>query len=260
MAGYRQFHTQFWKDEWVIELEPLERYLFSYLFTNDLSSISGIYKLPMRVIVNETGLDREFIQAIFAKFQEAKKIFYEEGVMWVVNMHKYHKNASPRTMTKVNADIREIPDGRVKTAYLYYEKTGEYCIDTVSIPRSESVSRIVSVKESVSVSENNQPPRADPKPDIDIFTLYQNEIGPLTPMISDALQAAEKDYPIQWFPSAFKEAADHNARNWKYIEAILRNWKDKGLGPLRPNSPPPKRDAEQERLAAARASIYGRQL
>jgi len=108
----------------LIDLTPLERYLFIYLFTNDLSSISGIYKLPMRVIQNETGLDKEFIQEALDKFQAAKKIFYCDGVMWVVNMRKFHANASPRTMAKVNADVCGIPDGKVKTAYLYYEKTG----------------------------------------------------------------------------------------------------------------------------------------
>jgi hypothetical protein len=152
MAGYRQFHTQFWKDEWLIELDPLERYLFSYLFTNDLSSISGIFKLPLRVIMNETGLDRDFISTSMQKFQDARKIFYKDGVLWIVNMRKYHKNASPRTMTKVNHDVSEIPDCDVKTAYLYYEKSGIYCIDTVSIPRSEILNVSVSVNESERVS------------------------------------------------------------------------------------------------------------
>jgi hypothetical protein len=134
MAGYRQFHTKFWKDEWLIELEPLERYLFAYLFTNELSSISGIYKIPLKVMVNETGLTIQFVNQTLAKFQAAKKIFYRDGVMWVVSMKKYHRNASPKTMSRVNNDINDIPDCDVKIAYLYYEETGIYRIDTVSIP------------------------------------------------------------------------------------------------------------------------------
>lgn len=140
MAGYRQFHTKFWKDEWLINLTPLERYLFSYLFTNDLSSISGIYKLPFKVIQNETDLDKEFITATLKKFQDAKKIYYQDGVMWIVRMAQHHKNASPKTMTKVRADIAEISDCPVKQAYLYYQETGIYCIDMVSIQVQRSVS------------------------------------------------------------------------------------------------------------------------
>jgi hypothetical protein len=140
MAGYRQFHTKFWKDEWLIDLEPMERYLFSYLFTNELSSISGLYKLPLKVIINETGLQPNFINKALAKFQVAKKIFYKDGVIWVVNMKNHHKNASPLTMKKVNNDIDEIGDCAVKRAYLYHEETGKYSIDTISILNSESVS------------------------------------------------------------------------------------------------------------------------
>ena len=153
MAGYRQFHTKFWKDEYLIELEPLEKYLFMYLFTNDLSSISGLYKIPRKVIRNETDLDDAFIVAALNKFQDDKRIFYRDGVMWVVNMAKYHSNASPTTKQKVTADIELIPDCDVKRAYLYYLTTGIYSIDTVSIPivkakEKEKAKAILSESES----------------------------------------------------------------------------------------------------------------
>ncbi len=251
MAGYRQFHTKFWKDDWVIELEPMERYLFSYLFTNELSSISGIYKLPLRVIVNETGLEKDFIVASLKKFQEAKKIFYQDGVMWVVKMRSFHKNASPRTMTKVNNDIAEIPDCPVKTAYLYYQKTGIYNIDTISIQNSESVSVSVNKSVSASVSEIDTVSATAATDDFDaveqinsssdenqanIYSLYQGEIGLLTPMIADALGDAEKHYPPDWIPDAIREAATHNARSWKYVEAILKRWKEEGKKSLKPKA------------------------
>lgn len=142
MAGYRQFHTKFWKDEWLIDLEPLERYLFTYLFTNDLSSISGIYKLPYKVILNETGLEPAFVDKTLKKFEDAQKILYRDGVMWVVKMGLHHKNASPLTMKKVEADVALIGDCLVKMAYEYYKKTGEYSIDMVSIPILKSESKI----------------------------------------------------------------------------------------------------------------------
>jgi DNA replication protein len=61
-----------------------------------------------------------------------------------------------------------------------------------------------------------------------IFKLYEENIGPLTPMIADMLKDAEKDYPNVWFEEAFEIAVTRNVRNWKYIEAILKRWKDKG--------------------------------
>jgi hypothetical protein len=160
MAGYRQFHTKFWKDAWVIDLDPLERYLFSYLFTNEQSSISGIYELPLKIIQNETGLDLPFIKKSMQKFQDAKKVFYRDNIVWVVKMMQHHKNASPKTMTKVNNDISWIPDCDVKKAYLYYQKTGIYSIDIVSILNSESVSVIKN--ESENESENEHAPDIRP--------------------------------------------------------------------------------------------------
>lgn len=136
MAGYRQFHTKFWKDEYLIELDPLEKYLFMYLFTNDLSSISGLYKIPLKVIRNETDLGEDLIVRTLQKFQDDKRIFYRDGVMWVVNMAKYHSNASPKTKQKVSADVELIPDCDVKRAYLYFVETGIYSIDTLSIPHA----------------------------------------------------------------------------------------------------------------------------
>lgn len=148
MAGYRQIHTQIWKDEWYIDLSPEEKLIFVYLFSNELASISGIYKIPARVIANETGVQYENVLTILEDFERAGKILYGDGVLWVKNMSKFHANASPRTQKKVEADVEKIPDCPVKEAYLQYQEG----IDTVSIPRSESESE--SKKQSESESES----------------------------------------------------------------------------------------------------------
>jgi hypothetical protein len=157
MAGYRQFHTKFWKDEWLIELDPLERYLFVYLFTNELSSISGIYKIPLRVVQNETGLSREFIDKTLHKFHEAGKVFYVDGVMWVVNMSKYHANASPLTMKKVYADIELIPDCELKKACLHHLDGNKYPIDTPSIPYTYQVVKAKAKAKTETKTEEKEP-------------------------------------------------------------------------------------------------------
>ena len=61
-----------------------------------------------------------------------------------------------------------------------------------------------------------------------IFKLYEENIGPLTPLIADALQDAEKTYPPEWVAEALGKAIKNNKRNWKYVEAILRRWKEEG--------------------------------
>ena len=61
-----------------------------------------------------------------------------------------------------------------------------------------------------------------------IFKLYEENIGALTPLLSDMLREAEKNYPSEWSEEAFEIAVSRNIRNWKYVEAILARWKEKG--------------------------------
>ena len=61
-----------------------------------------------------------------------------------------------------------------------------------------------------------------------IFQLYESNIGPLTPLMADALRDAEKTYQGDWIEDAFRIAVERNKRNWHYIKAILRRWQDGG--------------------------------
>ena len=61
-----------------------------------------------------------------------------------------------------------------------------------------------------------------------IFTLYEENIGPLTPMIADALKDAERDYPHHWIEEAMRLSVEGNVRNWRYVATILERWKSEG--------------------------------
>lgn len=61
-----------------------------------------------------------------------------------------------------------------------------------------------------------------------IFVLYEQNIGLLTPMIASQLEDAADHYPAEWVEAAFSEAVQRNKRNWKYISAILRRWETEG--------------------------------
>lgn len=61
-----------------------------------------------------------------------------------------------------------------------------------------------------------------------IFQLYEENIGPLTPLIADTLREAEKSYPEGWIRQALEIAVQNNVRKWNYVEAILRSWQDGG--------------------------------
>ncbi len=69
-----------------------------------------------------------------------------------------------------------------------------------------------------------------PRPDLDqnIFSLYENNIGTIGPMIAEQLGEAEERYPFPWIEEAFKLAVNDNKRSWRYISAILRRWAAEG--------------------------------
>jgi DNA replication protein len=61
-----------------------------------------------------------------------------------------------------------------------------------------------------------------------VFKIYEENIGPLTPLIADALKDAEELYSPEWIADAIELAVKNNKRSWKYCEAILKRWKEEG--------------------------------
>ena len=61
-----------------------------------------------------------------------------------------------------------------------------------------------------------------------VFKLYEENFGPLTPMIADTLKDAEETYSDEWVADAMMAALKNNVRNWKYVEAILKRWREQG--------------------------------
>jgi DNA replication protein len=74
------------------------------------------------------------------------------------------------------------------------------------------------------------PPPADASQPPNIYRLYEENIGVLTPMVAELLKDAETAYPAEWIVEAMREAVRHNQRRWGYVEAILRRWAREGKG------------------------------
>ena len=61
-----------------------------------------------------------------------------------------------------------------------------------------------------------------------IFALYEDTIGLLSPIVAERLKEAEGRYPPGWIREAFEIAALENKRSWQYIDAILKRWGSEG--------------------------------
>jgi DnaD/phage-associated family protein len=65
-------------------------------------------------------------------------------------------------------------------------------------------------------------------PTVNVFALYEQNIGMITPRIAEELKEADRLYPPQWIEEAFKEAVTLNKRRWEYIARILERWASEG--------------------------------
>lgn len=61
-----------------------------------------------------------------------------------------------------------------------------------------------------------------------IFVIYEQNIGLMTPLIADQLRDMEKSYAPDWIYEAFEVAVSRNKRSLRYIQAILKRWETEG--------------------------------
>lgn len=103
------------------------------------------------------------------------------------------------------------------------------------------------------------------KPAANIFAVFEQELGPLTPMISESLQDLEQEHTAHWVIAALRETRRNGKTSLAYAEAILKRWKTEGYGSEfkpaskangrgKPHAPDPTRDYEAERAAEQKAA------
>ncbi|HLF28375.1 MAG TPA: primosomal replication protein N [Anaerolineae bacterium] len=102
--------------------------------------------------------------------------------------------------------LKTVDRGSGETLYFANTERGRAALG--AIERGASVTTI-----EVSVDRSN------------IFHLYEQTVGTLTPLIADELREAERDYPAVWIEEAFRDAARQNARAWAYVRKILETRK-----------------------------------
>jgi len=100
MATQRYISTSFWDDEVVQELSPHEKYLLVYCFTNTLTNMAGIYKITVKRICFDTGLDQDTVCQSLQKLETLKLLFYHAGYIIIPSwptQQKYKTHSTIRT-------------------------------------------------------------------------------------------------------------------------------------------------------------------
>ncbi|MBI4328918.1 MAG: DnaD domain protein [Chloroflexi bacterium] len=106
-------------------------------------------------------------------------------------------------------------EGGPQTAYFINDPEGRRAVDLARAGAID-LGRPVAPEPQRETKESN------------IFALYEETIGLLTPTIAEELKEAETAYPPAWVRDAFRVAAESNKRSWRYVHAILDRWTAEG--------------------------------
>ena len=104
----RSVDTHFWDDNYVIDLDPIEKLLFLYLITNSLTNLAGIYEISLRRIAFDTGIDKDMILRIIDRFADDAKVFYKNGFIVMPNFPD-HQKYNPSMEANVRKICSELP-------------------------------------------------------------------------------------------------------------------------------------------------------
>jgi DNA replication protein len=61
-----------------------------------------------------------------------------------------------------------------------------------------------------------------------VYLLYEENIGPLTPLIADELKDTEAEFGVDWLSEAISISVNAEKRSMRYVRAILERWKKEG--------------------------------
>jgi DnaD/phage-associated family protein len=171
-----------------------------------------------------------FFHQLLNQIEDAAELKVTLYFLWRVA----HMNGPFRALSKMDFDVKELGLGAdeitsglekaVRRGSILKVKKGSYIYFLLNSPRGRAgVQAIESGKWNPAVADS-----ASPMDRPNIFRLYEENIGPLTPLVADMLKEAEGLYREEWFEEAFAIAVKNNKRNWRYVEAILKRWKEEG--------------------------------
>jgi len=57
-----------------------------------------------------------------------------------------------------------------------------------------------------------------------VFLIYEQNVGLLTPIVAALIREAVATYPETWIRDAISVSVQSNRRNWRYIQRVLDRW------------------------------------
>lgn len=131
-----------------------------------------------------------------------------------------------KTAEVQNKSVRSALERAIRRGTILSAKSGDQELYFLNSPRGRAALEGLSREGWSSESGGRKMAVNITRPNV--FSLYEQNIGLLTPMIAQELEDAEKQYAAGWIEDAIRVAVTRNARSWRFIDAVLRSWKEKG--------------------------------
>jgi DnaD/phage-associated family protein len=184
--------------------------------------------LPEVTDITELKVTLHIFELTYPKRGYPKFVTYHE----LLNNVSLLKSLGDAEKTR-EAALREALELAVKRGTLLHlalDKDGTaediYLLNTE--PNQQVVAKIQTGELKLAGLQTREMPANLPAEQPDVFRLYEDNIGMLTPMVADELRDAEKLYPADWIRDAIKQAVLANRRKWSYIERVLERWTTEG--------------------------------
>jgi DnaD/phage-associated family protein len=186
-------------------------------FSTVLSQIDDLAELKVTLYI---------LWAVYQKRGYPRFVTYRELLSDPVLMKGLVNNGSPSQLLQHSLDMAA---NRGTILQITVERDGEvdrlYFVNSDADRRAADKIRKGDLKiGDMSIKEPHPVDQDMPN----IFSLYEQNIGMLSPIIAEELSEAEKTYPDSWIQDAFREAVELNKRNWRYILRILERWSAEG--------------------------------
>lgn len=184
--------------------------------------------------------DTAEIQVCFAVF---RLVTLAGGLDAAVGHRTITRDRALRAALRVVGNPNE-PDGRIETGldlsvgrgtlmqFTTSDSSHEETWYYVNTPANQALVAAMtrgSVAPPRSIWSGDETPAVRPERP-NVFRLYEQNIGFLTPLIADHLVDALETYPSDWIEDAIAESVAYNRRSWRYIQRILENWTERGRG------------------------------
>jgi len=262
MALYRQLQLSFWRDAFIMDLTPEEKFFYVYLLQCSNTKQCGIFELPKRAIEYETGYNRETVDKLLERFINYGKIEYSENTkeIMITNWIKYNFINSKNTILCINKELKEVKNREFvdkfytmceKLAYPLeeifkdiagfqekirglqgaYKDLGE---EEIKKEIKEEIEKEEEAKEdqieNLNLQSTSNAAAKNKTSDMtDVVQVFNNNIHPITPIEYEKLTDWSQDISCAAIVLAIKEAVHHNARTMSYINSVLNNWLNLGL-------------------------------